>query len=144
MGDRISQMLADGKKVEISLGEIHKPRSLDANALLWSCIGDIALSLGADKWDIYLEMLKRYTKGIYLVVRPKAVESLKKQWRETEVIGEVEINGQKGVQCLCYRGSSHLDSKEFSVLLNGVISEMDEMDLPVQTQVRRIADAFEV
>lgn len=104
-------------------------RSLDANALLWSCLQMIAESLHTDKWAVYLMMLKRYGKFSYVIVHPNAVEAMKKQWRELEVVGEVDVNGKKGIQLLCYYGSSTYNTKEFSVLLDGVITEMREMGL---------------
>ena len=63
-------------------------------------------------------------------MHPKAVEAVKKQWREVEEVGRGTVNGVESVQLLCYFGSSTMDSKEFSVLLDGVISEMKEMGLP--------------
>jgi len=106
-----------------------KKRSLDANALLWACIGEISKALAADKWEIYLRMLRRYGKYTYVVVRPNAVEAVKSQWRECEVVGEIDMHGEKGIQILCYFGSSTYDTKEFPQLLDGVISEMNEIGL---------------
>jgi hypothetical protein len=125
--------IKDCEKLSIKAVKYRKKRSLDANALLWSCLGQIASSLQADKWDIYLQMLKRYGKYTYICVKPNMVDSVRSQWRETEVIGEVNINGSEAVQMLCYFGSSTLDTQEFSVLLDGVISEMREMGLETPT-----------
>lgn len=108
-------------------------RSKDANALLWHCIGQIAAELDADKWDIYLRLLRRYGKYTYICIKPDAVDAMKAQWRECEVIGDIDIHGQKAVQLLCYFGSSTYDSKEFWKLLQGTISEMKEMGLPLPT-----------
>lgn len=105
-------------------------RSLNQNALLWECLGQLASALRADKWEVYLQMLKRYGTYTYICVKPNAVEAVKKQWREIEELGEIDIHGQKSVQLLCYFGSSTMSAHEFSVLLDGVISEMKEMGLP--------------
>ena len=137
--------LSGCEKLDISAKKHREKRSLNANGLLWKCIGDIAGALRADKWQVYLTMLKRYGKFTYIVVKEKAVEAVKNQWRECEVIGEVTVNGQKAVQMLCYFGSSTLDSKEFSVLLDGVISEMKEMGLetPMQSDLKRVIEEYE-
>ena len=134
-----------GQKLDISAKKHREKRSLNANGLLWKCIGDIAEALRADKWEVYLTMLKRYGKFTYIVVKEKAVDAVKAQWRECEVIGEITVNGQKAVQMLCYFGSSTLDSKEFSVLLDGVISEMKEMGLetPMQSDLKRVIEEYE-
>ena len=120
-------------KLTIEVNKYREKRSLDANALLWACLGEIANAMQADKWDIYLMMLKRYGKYTYICVKPGMVEAMKAQWRELEVVGNIDINGTEAVQLLCYFGSSTYNSKEFSVLLEGVISEMKEMGLPTPT-----------
>ena len=137
--------LSKCEKLTLKATKYRKKRSLDANALLWKCLGDIAQSLRIDKWQVYLMMLKRYGKFTHIVVKENAVEAVKKQWRECEVVGEITVNGQKAVQMLCYFGSSTLDTKEFSVLLDGVISEMKEMGLetPVSEDMKRALEMWE-
>ena len=122
----INYLLEQDSDRLFDLSEHKQKRSLNANALLWHCLGEIANALNTDKWEVYLQMLKRYGKYTYICVKPNVVDSVKKQWRECEVLGDIEINGQKAIQMLCYFGSSTYDSKEFSSLLNGVISEMEE------------------
>lgn len=134
------------KDLELSIEakKYRKHRSLDANGLLWSCLGEIAVVLGTDKWSVYLKMLKRYGKYTYILAKPNAVEAMKQQWRESEVIGEIEVNGQKSVQMLVYFGSSTYDTKEFSVLLDGVVSEMRELGLqpPPSKEMRLILEKW--
>lgn len=120
-------------------------RSLNANALLWKCLSEIASALRADKWDIYLQMLRAYGESTYVCVKPQAVEMLKRQWRECEEIGALNINGKPAVQMLCYYGSSTYDTKQFSVLLDGVIYEMKQMGLetPTSEQMRHSLEEWE-
>lgn len=127
----VTQEAADliGQTLDIKVVKHRKKRSKDANAMLWACLGELASALRADKWDVYLQMLKRYGKFTYICVKPGVVEAVKAQWRECEEIGEIDINGSKAVQLLCYFGSSTYDTKEFSVLLDGVISEMLEIGI---------------
>lgn len=130
--------------LDIEIKKYRKKRSLDANGLLWHCLSEIAGAMNppVDKWDVYLDMLKHYGKHSYICVRPEAVESLQRQWRESEVIGEIDINGEKATQVLCYYGSSTMNSKEFSVLLNGVIAEMENLGLtpPPSSEMQRLLD----
>ena len=135
----------DGKNLEVNVKEFKPHRSKDANALLWACIGDIAKAIPADPWSVYLRMLRRYGKFTQIVVTPGAVEAVKKQWREAEVIGDYEVNGKKAVCMLCFYGSSTYDSKEMSQLLDGVLSEMDEMGLqkPASSTLQRAIDEWE-
>lgn len=129
----------------VKAAKFRKKRSLDANAMMWACLKEIADAINADKWDIYLRMLKRYGKFTYIVVKENAVEAMKKQWRECEVVGDYEVNGQKAVQMLCYFGSSTYDTKEFSKLLNGIVSEMQEMGIqpPPSKEMQRALENWE-
>ena len=120
-------------------------RSKDANALMWHCIGEIARAVSKDKWEVYLDMLKHYGQFTYVLCKPQAVDKLRKSWRETEVVGEVNVNGQKSVQVLCYYGSSTYNSTEFSKLLDGIINEMEQMDLepPMPREVQEALKEWE-
>lgn len=143
--DGYPQGLED-KLLEVDVKEYKPHRSKDANALLWACLNDIAKAIpGADTWSIYLSMLKRYGKSTFIVVKPEAVEAVRKQWRESEILGDYEVNGQKGVQMLCYYGSSTYNSSEMTRLLSGVISEMDEIGIPRPTsaQMKRTIEEME-
>ena len=141
--------LVDGIKdvptLEIEADKPKAKRSLNANGLLWKCLGDIANAIHADKWTVYLEMLKRYGKYTYICVKPSVVDAVKAQWRECEEIGEIDVNGQKAVQLLCYFGSSTYNTKEFSHLLDGVVSEMEEIGLekPMSSEMRRALELWE-
>ena len=121
--------LSQQKQVRVKATRYTRDRSLDANKMLWACLGDMAKVLHTDKWSLYLKMLKRYGKFTYIVVKPSAVDAMKKQWRESEIVGTVQVGDQKAIQMLCYFGSSTYDTAEFSTLLDGVISEMREMGI---------------
>lgn len=134
-----------GMELDIRAGKHRKKRSLDANGMLWACLSEIAAALRTDKWEVYLLMLKRYGKFTYICVKPNVVDAVRLQWRECEVIGEVDINGRPAVQMLCYFGSSTYDTAEFSRLLDGVVSEMKELGLavPASGEMRRALELWE-
>jgi hypothetical protein len=140
----IKFLLDQDKEKEWDLKEHKEKRSLDANGMLWACLQEIAEAVNSDKWTIYLQMLKRYGKYDYVIVKEKAVEAMKRQWREIEEVGEIDVHGQKAVQLLCYYGSSTYNRKEFSVLLDGVISEMKEVGLmpPPDRQTRELLERW--
>lgn len=133
------------EKLSIKAVKHREKRSLDANGLLWVCLGRIAEALHIDKWAVYLQMLKRYGKYTYILSKPDAVDAVKATWRECEEIGKIDVNGQEAVQMLCYFGSSTYNTKEFSTLLDGVISEMKEMGLevPASEDMRRALEQWE-
>lgn len=137
--------LMDAPERLYEVKDYHQKRSNIANNLMWHCLGELASALLTDKWSLYLLMLKRYGKFTYILVHPKAVEATQKQWRESEVLNTVNVNGQESVQMLCYYGTSTYDSKEFSVLLEGIFSEMEESGLtpPPSTEMRRAIEELE-
>lgn len=113
---------------------IHKwkeDRSLQQNNFLWACIGDIAkVTQNPDRWQIYIEMLKRYGKFTHILVKPDAVERFKKEWREVEDLGEITTeSGMKAQQLRVYYGSHLYTTDEMSRLLNGVIDEMNYLGI---------------
>jgi hypothetical protein len=116
-------------KLRIKAVQYREKRSLDANAYLWVLLQKMAEVLQTDKWSLYLKMLKRYGQFTYIVVKPTAVEAVKKQWRECEEVGEIDVNGTKAVQMLCYYGSSTYDTKEMSVLIDGVVNECHDLGI---------------
>lgn len=144
--EEINKLMQE-EQLDITIKKHTKKRSVNANALLWQCLTEIAQAMTPpqDKWTIYLYMLKRYGKYTYICVKPNVVEAVKRQWRECEEIGKVNINGTEAVQMLCYFGSSTYDSKEFSILLDGVIGEMDQMglQLPLPEQVDKAIREWE-
>lgn len=122
--------------LDIKIVKHRNKRSLNANALLWECIGNIAHELTIDPWEVYLSALEKYGKYTYIEVMPNAVEALKRQWREIREVGETEYGN---VEMICYFGSSTYDSKEFSTLLDGVISDMKDLglDLPTSEDMKK-------
>lgn len=143
---RFGQKLNDlkGEEVDIDAKKHRERRSLNANAMLWSCIGTLAKTLDSDKDSVYYEMLKKYGKFTYVCIPPGAKESLKAQWKECEYIGDITIKGKPASQFLCYFGSSTYNSQEFAKLLDGVISEMHEMGLetPSEKEERAMLDKW--
>lgn len=138
--------LANIDLLDIVLKKHSKKRSLDANALMWVCLQQIADKLGkTDRWSVYLEMLRKYGQFTYIVSKPSAVEAVKKQWREAEEFGTITINGEEAVQLRCYFGTSTYDSKEFSTFLEHIKDEMEDIGLqpPASEQMRKALELWE-
>lgn len=133
------------KDLQIEIKRFTKHRSLNANRMLWECLGKIATDRHEDKWDIYLRYLRLAGKYTYILAKPAAVEEIKKQWRETEEVGPIKVNGQEAIQLICYYGSSTYNSEEFSKLLDAVIEDMDllGLDKPTTEDMRRTIEALE-
>lgn len=143
--DEINAFNQTSDVLDIIVKPHKKKRSLDANGMLWACLGQIASVLRTDKWEVYLHMLKRYGQYTYICVKPHMVDAMKAQWRECEVVGTIDINGKEAIQMLVYFGSSTYNTQEFSVLLDGVISEMKEIGLqpPASKEMQMALEQWE-
>lgn len=126
---RLREATAKGKQLSVEIKHHRKRRSLDANAYLWVLLGKMAEVLRTDKDEIYLMMLERYGVYTHIIAKPHVVEQVKAQWRTVRELGEVIVNGQKGIQLQCYFGSSTYDTKQMSVLIDGVVSECQELGI---------------
>lgn len=117
------------EKLNIRAVKFRQKRSLDANAYMWVLLQKMAEVLHQDKWNIYLEMLGRYGVYTHIIVKPNVVDKVKEEWRTVKELGEVCVNGTTGVQLQCYFGSSTYNTKEMSVLIDGVVSEAKELGI---------------
>lgn len=114
-------------KFDIEIKQHREKRSLNANALCWKIIGSMAEILHTSEKEVYLNLLELYGVKEYLVVKPAAVETIKKLFRAVEDMGTVIVNGKRGIQLKCTVGSSQYDTQQFSRLLEGAIHESREI-----------------
>ena len=121
--------IKDCEKLSIKAVKHRERRSLDANAYMWVLLQKISEVLHQDKWNIYLEMLGRYGVFTHIIVKPNVADKVKEEWRTVKELGEVNVNGTTGIQLQCYFGSSTYNTKEMSVLIDGVVSEARELGI---------------
>lgn len=133
------------KDLSIDLKRFRKSRSLNANAMLWACLGEIAAVMNTNKWDLYLQALKNYGQYTMIEIEPNALEKFRSMYRECEDVGGHVVNGKEMRQVLCYYGSSTYNTEEFSALLNGVIEDMKNAGIPTPTseEMKRALEAWE-
>lgn len=117
------------QKLKIIISKFSMKRSKDANSYMWVLLQKMAVVLKTDKWTLYLKMLKEYGEFTYIVVKPGVVKAMQQQWRESEVVGEIEVNGVKAVQMLCYFGSSTYDTKQMAHLIDSIVREAQELGI---------------
>ena len=117
------------EKLSIKAVKHRNKRSLDANAYCWVMLQKIAEVLHQDKWNVYLEMLGKYGVFTHIIVKPNVVDKVKEEWRTVKELGEVSVNGMTGIQLQCYFGSSTYNTKEMSVLIDGIVYEAKELGI---------------
>lgn len=133
--------LQELKEEEISLdvNKYRHKRSNDANAYLWVLCDKIAKMLMSTKETIYEMKIKEY--GIFedWEIPVGAADSWKELYRCTKPMYYFKTMRQtaEGLQempmvCLrCWRGSHEYDTKEMSVLIDGIVQ--DAKDLGIDT-----------
>ena len=126
-------ILARGKTLDVTIKQYRKKRSLNANAYLWVLLSKMAAALNTTKDELYIEMLDRYGVFTHLIVKPEAVSRVIAEWRTVRELGEVSVNGKKGVQLQVYYGSSTFSQQEMATLIDGVVSECKEIGIETMT-----------
>ena len=106
-----------------------KKRSTDANALCWKLCTEIANVLRTDKDSIYLDMLKRY--GQSDIVSVLSTVDVKGYFKYFDEWGKGYIKGKEFTHYKVYKGSSEYDTREMSILLDGIIDEAKALDIDV-------------
>ena len=130
----LREVIDKGKELTVEVKMYRVKRSLDSNAYLWVLLSKMADVMKTTKDELYIEVLSRYGVFTHIVVKPDVVSRVISQWKVVRELGEVTINGTKGQQLQCFFSSSSYDSKEMSVLIEGVISECKELDIETITK----------
>jgi hypothetical protein len=122
--------LEGAEKLSIKATRYREKRSLDSNAYAWVLMQKIAEAVHSDKWSIYLEMLKKYSRDFtFVICKEKAIDKLKELYRTCVDLGEVNVNGMEGHQMQVFFGSSTFDTKSMSVFIDGIVSECKELGI---------------
>ena len=129
----IIQWLFDQQDAEklYEIKEKKSKRSLTANAYYWSLLNQLTSVMRLDSEKLHFMMLKRY--GVCEVVSVRSDINVDGYFRYYEAIGKSNLDGKEFTHYKIYKGSSQMDSKEFSVLLDGLISECEDQGIPVLT-----------
>lgn len=112
-----------------------KKRSNDANALCWKLCTEIADVIRSDKESVYVEMLKRYGQSDIWAASPDTRPE--QHFRYFDFFGKRMVKGKEICFYTVYRGSSEYDTREMSVLLDGIIDEAKSLDIEVISESER-------
>ena len=123
--------MRDKEKLSIEVKPYRERRSLNANAYAWKLIGEIADVVRAGKDEIYFKMLQRYGQSeLISVLAHIPVGCYFKYYREA---GESTLNGKDFKHYRVYKGSSEFDTREMSILIDGIVSEAKELGIQTDT-----------
>lgn len=136
-----AEKLLEESDLSISVVKWRGKRSLNANAYYWVLVGKIADAIQASQAVVHNLLLRRYgvldtidgeTLTVFIPDTPEAEEqALNDELRHMRPTSHTKT-GKDGRSRRAYRlmkGSSKYDTKEFSTLLDGAISEAKEMGI---------------
>ena len=123
------------KAGEYEISRRRKKRSTDANALCWKLCTEIANVLRADKDSIYIDMLKKY--GQSDIVSVLSTVDVKGYFKYYDEFGKGYVKDKEFTHYKVYKGSSEYDTREMSILLDGIIDEAKALDIEVISERER-------
>jgi len=123
----IEWLFNQDKEKLYDIKEHKERRSLNANAYAWVLIGKIADVLRTDKDSVYLAMLKKYGQSDLISVQ--AHIDVKGYFKYYEEFGRASLQGKEFIHYRVFKGSSEYDSKEMAVLIDGIISDAQELGI---------------
>ncbi len=136
---------AKQRPCELVIKQIMKKRSLDANAYYWVLLDKLVSVLRTDRKEIHRMMLARY--GVTAMNGDRPIEIAMLDFIDPKELGDIYVDPEYTKDGMTvYRvlkGSHEMNSQEFSVLLDGVISECKELGIETlpDEELRRL---FEV
>lgn len=146
-----------GSDVDVSIKKARKKRSLDANGYYWQLSGKLAEALKISKPRLHNQLLRRY--GQLEIVEGRAVyiilpdtEEVEKKVDEDEVLhlrptAQVK-EGKGGLMYRTYmllKGTHDYNTKEMSVLIDGLVSECKEAGIETATpeEIERMKQLYD-
>lgn len=123
----ISWLFQQDRDKVFEVKEHKEKRSLNANAYAWSLITKIADALRTSKEECYLEMLKRY--GQSEIVSVLSQIDVSGYFKYYEPLATATLQGKEFTHYKIYKGSSEYDTREMSILIDGIVSEAKELGI---------------
>lgn len=102
-------------------------RSLTQNSYYWELLNQLAKRLATSNDELHKELLKRYAPCTSITLLSTISPSSYFNYYE-----KIKDNG-KFTAYKIFKGSSQMDSGEFKRLLDGLISECEQMGIPTLT-----------
>lgn len=119
--------LKNENKLNIELKKYRKKRSKNSNNYAWELITEIANVLRTSKEEVYITMLKRYGQ-IQMISVLEGID-VSKFIKYYEEAGTSILNGKKFKHYKVYTGSSEMDTRQMSILIDGIVSEAKELGI---------------
>ena len=139
----IQWLFNQDREKQFEIKEHKEKRSLNANAYAWALIGKIADAMRLSKDECYLLMLKRYGQSELVSVLSEV--NISGYFKYYEDAGTA-IHGGKGYTYYrLYKGSSEYDTHEMAVLIDGIVSEAQELGIETlpPDEIQRLTERWQ-
>ena len=122
----------DGEERLYEIRERKRRRTLTQNAYYWSMLGQLGRVLKMPTPELHFHMLREHAP--FEVVSVRSDIDVSGYFRYHEEIGSGFAGGHEFKHYRIYKGSSHMDSTEFSRLIDGAREECRAQGIPVLTR----------
>lgn len=133
MVDELNKIVTKDCVKSIEIKNKTGKRSLNANAYYWSILHQIAVKNRSTDEETHEFLLRRYGTKEYVATLEEAEPLLKRAYKFVDRVEPSMINGKQGFTFRLIRGSSTYDPKEMSVLIDGLISEANLLQISTLT-----------
>ena len=121
------------KYYDVSIKEPTNKRSLQQNKMLWSLIHSIAKATNQDDNDVYCGLLEKADAlSDYIITAVEMEDALRKSFRGIKFMRMQEVNGKDCYIYKVYLGSSKMNTKEMTELLETTIQIASELEIEVE------------
>lgn len=127
----ITYLLDQDQEKAFEVKESRARRSLTANSYYWVLLNKLAGKMRLSDSEVHRWMLRDYGQADVFSV--KAEVPVEQYFKYFDVIGTGELNGTAYRHVRAYKGSSKMDSQEFSRLLDGMRYECEQQGIEVMT-----------
>lgn len=118
---------------DVKIDKHREKRSLNANAYLWKLVTEIGNILNKSKEEVYLQMLIDYGQSEMVSILSEI--DVKGYFKYYKLAGTSILNGKEFNHYKIYKGSSEYDTKEMSILLNGVVQEAKDLGIKTKDDI---------
>lgn len=127
----IEYLFSQEKDKIYEIKERKPKRTLTQNAYYWVLVNELSNCLKLPNEEIHYRLLKDYSQVKLVIIKGNV--DVKGYIKYYELDREADISGVKFNIYKVYKGSSEMNKKEFSILLEGAIQEAQQQGIPTLT-----------
>lgn len=144
-GDHVAELDAlQGQSIDIEIKPHRERRSLSANALCWELCSQIGRAIlpPIAKEDVYRSAIRAVGEYVQVCIRKEDWPRFRQTWSTqgvgwfAEIIDGSEVMGH--IDVMAYAGTSTYDTRAMSTLIDYLVDEAQQMELPIGHELAEI------